>query len=319
MSPSIERILVDIDPARENGAAIARAAGLATASGAQLELFSSAWTHWLEGLPGADARDAATRDAYIAELEAWLDEMAAPLSDSGLTVGTLAVWHYPRHEAILDRAAATGADLIVRVAARHSRLERFFLSTTDWELIRHAPKALWLVRGGATAPAPCNVLAAVDPSHPDEHKQALDRALLRAAGALHAAFPGELHLFNAFVPPTALLSVPIAAGAGAAAAPVPRVDDALVDEVREAHESRLRDLAGTAGIDAAHTHLGVGDAAAEIAHAVDRYGIDIVVAGAVTRNWLQRWLIGSTTESIFEAVDCDLYVVKLEDERDNED
>jgi nucleotide-binding universal stress UspA family protein len=133
---------------------------------------------------------------------------------------------------------------------------------------------------------------------------------------VHAAFPGELHLFNAFVPPTALLSVPIAAGAGAAAAPVPRVDDELVAEVRAAYESRLQELAATAGIDAAHTHLGVGDAAAEIADAVEAYGIHVVVAGAVTRNWLQRWLIGSTTEAIFEAVDCDLYVVKLDDEDD---
>jgi universal stress protein E len=311
---SVKRILVDIDPARENGAAIARAAGLARTSGAELELFSSAWTHWLEGLPGADTRDVATRDAYLQDLEAWLDEMAQPLSDSGLRVRTSAVWHYPRHEAILQHAAATGADLILRVATRHSRLERFFLTATDWELIRHAPQALWLVRGAADVPAPCNVLAAVDPSHPDEHKKALDRALLQAAGAVHASFPGELHLFNAFVPPTALLSVPIAAGAGAAAAPVPRVDDELVDEVRAAYESRLQELAATAGIDAGHTHLGVGDAAAEIADAVQAYRIHVVVAGAVTRNWLQRWLIGSTTESIFEAVDCDLYVVKLEDE-----
>jgi universal stress protein E len=313
---SVKRILVDIDPARENGAAIARAAGLAKSSGAELELFSSAWTHWLEGLPGADASDASTPDAYLLELEAWLDEMAQPLSTSGLRVRTHADWHYPRHEAILQHAAATGADLILRVATRHSRLERFFLTATDWELIRHAPQALWLVRGAAAVPAPCNVLAAVDPSHPDKHKKALDRALLRAAGAVHAAFPGELHLFNAFVPPTALLSVPIAAGAGAAAAPVPRVDDELVAEVRAAYESRLQELAATAGIDAAHTHLGVGDAAAEIADAVEAYGIHVVVAGAVTRNWLQRWLIGSTTEAIFEAVDCDLYVVKLDDEDD---
>ena len=69
------------------------------------------------------------------------------------------------------------------MAARHSRFERFFLSATDWELIRHAPQALWLVRHAAQAGDPCNVLAAVDPSHPDEHKKALDRALLQAAAA----------------------------------------------------------------------------------------------------------------------------------------
>jgi universal stress protein E len=316
---SIERILVDIDPARDNAAAIARAAGLARATGAYLELFTGTWTHWLEGLPGAgSARDDAGRDAYLGELRRWLKDIAEPLAASGLSVGTYAVWHYPRHEAILDRAATTGADLILRIAGKHSRLERIFLSATDWELIRHAPQALWLVSGGSVSPDHCNVLAAVDAGHPDEHKKALDQALLQAAGVVHSAFPGELHLFNAFVPPTALLSVPIAAGAGAAAVPIPRVDDELVDEVRKAYESRLGELAKKVGVDEAHTHLGVGDAAAEIADAVDRYNIDVVVAGAVNRNWLQRWLIGSTTEAIFDAVDCDLYVVKLEDdENDN--
>ncbi len=311
---SIERLLVDIDPARDNGAAIARASELARHCGAGLELFASVYSHWLGGMPGAvDRRLESSRDAYLRDLRHWLEDIGRPLAEQGLTVSTHCTWHYPRHEAILERAREISADLIVRVAGRPSRLERLFLSATDWELIRHAPQALWLVRGSAALPANFHILAAVDPSHPNEHKSGLDQALLRAASALHATLPGELHLFNAFVPPTAVTSVPIAAGAGAAAAPIPRIDDELVDEVRAMHESRLAELAAQFGIDGERTHLGVGNAADEIAQAVERLNIDVVVAGAQSRNWLQRWLIGSTTEAIFEAVECDLYVVKPED------
>lgn len=312
-----ERIIVDIDPARDNGAAIARAVEFAKHCGGALELFASVYSHWLGGMPGgADHRIDSSRDAYLRDLRHWLEDIGRPLAEQGITVSTHATWHYPRHEAILERAKETSADLIVRVAGQSSRLERLFLSATDWELIRHAPQALWLVRGAAALPASFNILAAVDPSHPSEHKSELDQALVKAASALHAAMPGELHLFNAFVPPTAVTSVPIAAGAGAAAAPIPRIDDELVDQVRAMHESRLAELAAAFGIDRQQTHLGVGDAADEIAQAVERLDINVVVAGAVSRNWLQRWLIGSTTEAIFDAVDCDLYVVKLEDHED---
>jgi universal stress protein E len=311
---STRRLLVDIDPARDNGPAITRAAALAKHTGAAVELFASVYSHWLTGTPGAhDSRLESSRDTYLRDLGAWLDELGRPLADTGLVVSTHGTWHYPRHEAILERAEAIDADLVVRVAGQHSRFERLFLSATDWELIRHAPQALWLVRGSAGPPEGLNILAAVDPSHPSEQKTRLDQLLLKAACELHAALPGELHLFNAFVPPTAVTSVPIAAGAGAAAAPIPRIDDELVDEVRRMHESRLVELAEAFGVDRQQTHLGVGDAAGEIAEAVERLGINVVVAGAVSRNWLQRWLIGSTTEAIFDAVDCDLYVVKLED------
>ena len=313
-----KRILVDIDPAKDNRPAIARAARLARHDGAGIDLFSSAWSTWLTGVQGAtDSRVQGSRELYLRDLEDWLAELGRPLAREGLAVTTHGAWHYPRHEAILERAEAIGADLVVRMAGRHSRLERLFLSATDWELIRRAPQALWLVRGAAE-PEPCNVLAAVDPSHPHEHKADLDQALLRAAANLHAALPGQLHLFTAFEPPTAVTSVPIAAGAGAAAAPIPRIDDELVDEVRAMHEARLRELGNACGVDPAETHLGIGDAAEEIAEAVERYSIAVVVAGAVSRNWLQRWLIGSTTEAIFEAVDCDLYVVKLADHEDDE-
>jgi universal stress protein E len=311
---SIHRLLVDIDPARDNVPAIARAAALAQHTGATLELFASVYSHWLTGTPGAaDSRLERSRGTYLRDLGSWLGELGRPLVDRGLVVTTHGTLQHPPPEAILVSAVAIGAVHVKRVAGQHSRLERLFLSATDWELIRHAPQALWLVRGGDGRPAGFNILAAVDPGHPSGQKAELDQLLLTAACDLHAALPGELHLFNAFVPPTAVTSVPIAAGAGAAAAPIPRIDDQLVDDVRRMHESRLAELADAFGIDRQRTHLGVGDAAGQIAEAVERLGINVVVAGAVSRNWLQRWLIGSTTEAIFDAVDCDLYVVKLED------
>ena len=141
-----KHILVDIDPAKNNEAAIARAAQLAKHTGAAVELFASVYSHWLTGMPGAaDSRVKASRDVYLRDLRAWLEDLGRPLQAKGLSVSTYGTWHYPRHEAILERATATDADLVVRIAGKHSRFERLFLSATDWELIRHAPQAELLV------------------------------------------------------------------------------------------------------------------------------------------------------------------------------
>ncbi len=314
-----ERILVDLDPGKPNRAAIDRSALLAEATGASIELFVSDYQHWLAGGPAStDTRVSRSRESYLDEMRAWADDLAVPLVRRGLVVVTTAAWQHPRYDALIRRAEETGADLIVRVASQHSRIARLFLTATDWELIRRAPQALWLVQGEQPVPKRGNILAAVDPGHPDQRKAELDEHVVGAAVALQRVLGGDLRLFNAYVPPTAVTSVPIAAGAGASAAPVPRVDEDLVDAVRDMHASRLRELAGRFDIDRAHTQLAAGDAAREIAEAVEKEDIGIVVVGALSRNWLQRWLVGSTTESVFNAVDCDVFVVKLEDNEEEE-
>lgn len=314
---NVQKILVDLDPQRRNQAAISRAWKLARAHGAAIELFASEYLHWLSGGPAAhDARMKSSRDSYLAELGEWLEALAGPVRENGVTVSTHCAWHQPRYEAIVSRAGAIGADLIVRTARQHSRLERLLLSATDWELIRHAPQALWLVKDQQPPAKHTNILAAVDPCHPSDDKHALDLQLLEVARDLGKAFEGRLHVFNAFVPPTAVTTVPIAAGAGAAAAPVPRIDNDLVEAVRSMHRRRLDQLAGKFGIDESNTHLVVGDAASGVAEAVEDNDIGIVVVGAVARTWLQRWLVGSTTEAIFDEVGCDVFVVKLDDDKD---
>ncbi|HNP36302.1 MAG TPA: universal stress protein, partial [Woeseiaceae bacterium] len=95
-------------------------------------------------------------------------------------------------------------------------------------------------------------------------------------------------------------------------APLPRVDVKLIDAVRDMHRSRLDEIASRFGVDEQHRHLSIGDTANAIADTVEEHDINIAIVGAVGRNWLQRWLVGSTAEEVFEAVDCDVFVVKLE-------
>ncbi|HNP37888.1 MAG TPA: universal stress protein, partial [Woeseiaceae bacterium] len=236
----IRRILVDLDPKQANQTAIDRALRLAGSCNASIDLFASVNVQWFASDISVDAAIMQqSREEYFAALESWVAELAAPLRAAGVEVSSGCKWAHPRHAAIIKRASEIDADLIIRMAHMHNRLERLFLSATDWELIRHAPQALWLVKETEAQPAVFNLLAAVDPASPDAVHVELDQRLLEAAVALNKSLPGELHIFHAFEPPTAVAALPLAGGAGAAAAPLPRGDVKLIDAVRDMHRSRL--------------------------------------------------------------------------------
>src|SRR5208282_2526823 len=84
---------------------LAKAAQLARAFGAQIELFHDIATPVLNealGIPGYTLRSIkrAARHAALAGLE----RLAAPLRQRGLTVQTCTVWDFPPGEAIVRRA-----------------------------------------------------------------------------------------------------------------------------------------------------------------------------------------------------------------------
>lgn len=57
-------------------------------------------------------------------------------------------------------------------------------------------------------------------------------------------------------------------------------------------------------------HVLDGDPAAKINEVIESNEIGIVVAGAISRSWLDRLLVGSTAEALPDAVSCDLLLLK---------
>jgi universal stress protein E len=101
-----------------------------------------------------------------------------------------------------------------------------------------------------------------------------------------------------------------ATAADAAAVPIPRIDEKTLKAARERHGQCLDSLLAEYDIRRDCVHMTEGAPADAIEDVIDERGIDVVVAGAVSRSWLQRLLIGSTAEMLFDAIGCDLIVVK---------
>lgn len=299
----IRRILVAVkNPKARSLPAVAKAARLARAFGADLELFHAistpVYTDTL-GVAHIDLEDLkrVCRDTLIQQLEA----VAETARKQDINVTTHVEWDFPVYEAIVRRATRIKADLIVaeRHGGRHTAPA--LLQLTDWELLRLSPVPVLLVKSRRPYRNPV-VLAAVDPTHAFAKTSELDDEILSAAESVKSALRGTLHAVHAYVPfptnipPSEYLQPNLARHLDASA----RADAQIgFDRV-------LRSVK----IPPARRHLlGIHPLNA-IPKVAKQTGSAIVVMGAISRSGLRRFFIGNTAEQLLDKLACDLLIVK---------
>jgi universal stress protein E len=312
---AFSRILADIDPEgiADRAAAlpaIERARQLAAATGASIDLFLCYHTESMaDGVLFDNESVARARDVYVQELKDWVESEAEKLRRNGVSVTSHIESHSPRYEAILAKAEEIDADLIVRAVRKRSRFDRLFFAPTDWELIRRAPQLLWLVKKTMDPLASgLRVLAAVDPSHPEEKKAGLDAKLVAIASGLTRLFGGSTHILHAYQP--GAMVAPIAAATHHGAVPALQLSSELTSELEKHRRMELSKLSEASGIPEDRVHLVADSTRHALEELVEQLEIDVVVAGAVARGRLERLLIGNTAEAILDDVPCDVVVAK---------
>ena len=300
----IRRILVALhDPRHAGTAVIRRAAQLARATSATVELFHAV------GEPRVAVQRAGGRsiprhlsvEHSLAAAKRDLEQVARSKLLSGCRTAVAAVWETPAAEAIVRRAVATRAGLVISGSPARTLPGRLALRHTDWELIRSCPVPLLLVK---PARARRNVvLAAVDPFHAHAKPAALDARLVDAGAAMARLLKGQLHLFHAYMPLGVIMATSL---------PEPLVWDSAEAEQyhTQAVEREFGRLAAKAGIAPARAHLRMGGVVSELHDTARRLGATLVVMGAVSRSRLQRWFIGSTAEGVLDGLSCDALIIK---------
>lgn len=300
---AIRRILVAIkDPGSRSLAAVAKAAQLARAFGAELELFHGIATLVYTNTFASGGRSVtdvqrSTRARYLSQLET----VAERLRRHGLKVNVSADWDFPVYEAVVRRASRIKADLIVaeRHAGRH--LAPRLLHLTDWELLRLSSVPVLLVKSPRAYRRPV-VLAALDPGHAFSKPANLDNEILRVGGMVTEALRGTLHAMHAYVP-LPIGAVPAQALSGSM---VERIEADALARARTAFERTLRKVK----IPAARRHLVARHPIDAIPATARESGSAIVVMGAVSRSGLKRVFIGNTAERVLDRLTCDVLVVK---------
>lgn len=304
---SLSRLLCVVDPTTESQPTIGRAARLAARTGAELELLVCYYNEYLAATRLFDAEKLErVRTDILMSFEEWLERFAEPLRAEGITVRTSAIWDHPLQDGIVRHAMKTGAGLVFKDTHHHRAVSRALLTHTDWDLVRTCPAPLWLVKPASMPEKPV-LLAAVDPMNAHDKPAALDTRILYIAKTVSEFLDGELHVFHAFDPRIGLSSQ-----MARAYLPVSLPLEEISQEMREQHGRRLTELAATADIDAARTHLVSGMVHEELPDLAAKLGASVVVMGAVARSPLDHFVIGATAGRTLEHLPCDLLIVKPE-------
>jgi universal stress protein E len=301
----MKRILVAVkDPERVPRELLKKAATLAKASGAVLDVFHAIAQmeidHEFRARNGAETT-AELIDELNAHLLRRLEKLTRTSVFEGVRVEVTPSWDFPAHEAIIRRALTTGADLIVASAQPRQFAGRLVLANTDWELIRHSPIPVLIVKtpGDYRKPA---IIAAIDPFHANAKPARLDSRICDMATALGRLLKGSTHSFHAYMPMIAMAPGP----SGMALMLPADLEDVHGEQVEKVFNRTCE----RAGIPAARRHLNMGRVSDELASVVKRINAAIVVMGAVSRSGLRRVFIGNTAERLLDDLNCDLLVVK---------
>jgi universal stress protein E len=304
----VRRILVAIGdlhhPARSP---LRKAATLARSMHASIELFHAITEpvvpHRTRGREEFSAIYMQARERIAQRVQRQLERLAQRPLFRGLRVHAVASWDYPPHEAIIRRALDTKAGLVVAATRAHRFGERFFLTNTDWELVRQCPCPVLLVKSSRDYRQPA-VIAAIDPLHAHAKPARLDARILDVGAMFASRLRGTLHAFHAYLPLTFVSPAPV--GQPLALTPSPELEELHTQHIAEIFDA----CAKRASIPSARRHLHMGEVLSELESVVRRTKAGIVVMGAVSRSGLRRVFIGNTAEAVLDRLSCDLLVIK---------
>ncbi len=232
-----------------------------------------------------------------------LELLARPLRAAGIKVDCRVVWDFPSAEAIVRHVVTHKPDLIVAESHRHSRVGRWFLANTDWELIREAPCPVWFVKHERIPKQPM-FLIAVDPTHARAKPSRLDDRLVGAATAAIRQLGGKAALVHAedvmqVLPKGFMAEVLIPAAAVEAG-----------ERSRTAVRAAIGRLAARYGLNDAVQIIRPGLPTEVITAAMRQVKADVLVMGVVSRRGLKRSFVGNTAEDVIDAASSDILVIK---------
>ena len=278
----IQRILAIVDLGAVEQPALEKAARLAAAFGASLELCAfdegeNLPTSWAGGTTLAEYRSV-VRERRLARLE----ELAAPYRESALDVHVTYEFRDSKTHPLVTHAIQSGASLVVGSAHPGSAF------------IAELPMPLLLVRARPWDAYP-RVVMSIDPCHRGERSVDLDEAVLGLGSSISRALGGISSAVHVLEGPPHLPGEP--------------VTESQRCETLEHQRAEVLDLVSRASLDdreVRFTDLRVPDGIVALASETHPA---ILVMGSAARQ-RQGTPEGGTAREIVERLDCDLLIVK---------
>lgn len=299
---SIKSILVVIDPTVKRDFVVERARLIAKATAAKVTLFVNnanslnQQSYQYEGIdPEFFIKQ---RKLFIDHHKHMLEALAAEFAKDKIQTSTIFEEKNNLAEAIIVQAEQMQANLVVKSTHHHNLAQRLLITNTDWRLIRKCPSPLLLVKPREWQ-AKGKIVTGVDPMHPKAEQSRLDHELLETTQFLAAALQQEPLVFHSYFP---FVSNLFTEGLQT---------EAVMGRIREQHIEKLNKLLASHKIDANNIHLSCGELVPKLNEFLHETAANLLVIGALSRNKLERAVVGETAEKILEDCSCDVMVVKL--------
>jgi universal stress protein E len=298
----IRRILVAV--ADGTAKRVTRRAGeLAHKSNAKVELFSVIRPDSNVFLGWRNATLVQLNRALVEARQRELEKLAGGLRRQGIEVQCTVVTSDSLTESITRRLKKVPADLVAIEAHRHRLYARWFLLHSDFDLIRHCPVPLLIVKGGRRVRRR-PILAAIDPWHQNDKPASLDGRIVDAARSIAKLENAPLHSVYAYLP---LMGFVAGSAYAPAAVPISVPDEATQTA---AIRRRFKTINTAYRIQPRHAHLELGSPNYVLPTVARAIKAQLIVMGAIARSALDRLLLGSTAEQVLDALPCDVLIVK---------
>ncbi|REJ65265.1 MAG: hypothetical protein DWQ31_18770 [Planctomycetota bacterium] len=220
-----------------------------------------------------------------------LERRAEPFRAAGLevecVVGIGRVWLD-----LIHRVLRHGHDLVIIGTRRHGSLEQYFLGTTGTKLFRKCPCPVWVVKAHDGNQLR-SVLVANDLEPVSDKAMELGCSL----ADMHQA---ELHVLHALVQPreAEVLATVVA---------TERPDEDFHGLAKQQIAAQLARISPAAE---PHVHVVEGQADAVIVEHLQKYNIDLMVMGTVSRTGIPGLVVGNTAERLLPRINCSLLAIK---------
>ncbi|MBO1519451.1 universal stress protein UspE [Oceanisphaera pacifica] len=296
-----QHILVVIDPVAETQPALHRAVSVAALQEqADITLFMPIYdfSYEMTSILSSTERDE-MREGVLQGREEWLKTLLTPYANSKIKFNLKVVWHSRPFEAIIQQVEEAQHDLVVKSTHKHTLIQSFIFTPTDWHLLRKCPCPVLLVKeqdwrmGG-------NVLAAVNCSSDEEEQASLNSKIITESAEVARLLSANLHLVNAY--PVTPVNM---------ALELPDFDPSVYKAaVKKHHERTLYEYAVRFDVASDHLHLEEGLAEEVIPECAEKTQASLVILGSVGRTGFSAALLGNTAEHVVDKLACDVLVLR---------
>jgi len=298
---AIKNILVVIDPTVERDFVMDRAKLIARATGASLNLYinnENTLTEHSFVYEGVDSDFFENqRKLFAQHYGKILENLIEECGNDGISASSKFTEAHHLAEAIIAETDKIKPDLVLKSTHHHNAAQRTLVSNTDWRLIRkcRAPLLLvksrpWHTRGA--------IVTAVDPLHAKAEQSRLDHVLLSGMKQIAEILDLKPQVFHSYFPFVSTLF------------PMGGESQEHLDRIRDFHFTKVEALVSKYEISNSDIRLSEGELVPSLIKFLNEINANVLVIGALSRNVLERAIIGNTAEKILEDCPCDVLVLK---------